>query len=88
VSVMVIAVMVTITIVIMMVMPPIPVAFLVFSRQVAILAMRLDAALDHPLIVIGPFIAVPAMVIVVIGIVVNGERNRRSPWPAKSRRMK
>jgi hypothetical protein len=68
---MVIAVLVTIVIMIMMVMPPLPVAFLVFSRQFLILAMRLDAALDHPLVVIDSFIAVPAMVIVVIGIVVT-----------------
>jgi hypothetical protein len=60
-----------VTIVIMMVVPPLPVAFLVFSRQVAILAMRLNAAFDHPLVVIDSFIPVPAMVIVVIVVVIT-----------------
>jgi hypothetical protein len=70
-SLFVMVIAVVVTIVIMMVMPPLPVVFLVFSRQVAISAMRLDTAFDHPLVVIDSFIPVPAMVIIVIVIVVT-----------------
>lgn len=68
---MTIAIVVTIVIVIViMVMPPVPVALLIFLRQMVVIAMRITMNFDNPLVVIDPFIRVPAMIVAMIGIVI------------------
>ena len=64
----VIMIMIMISVVIVMV-PPIPVTSLVFSREMAVVAMGIAVDFDHPLVVITSFIVIPTVTVVIIRIV-------------------
>jgi hypothetical protein len=53
---------------IVMAVAPVPVLFLVVPAQSAIVAV-VTTIFDHPLMVVDSFVVVPAMIVVVIGIV-------------------
>jgi len=65
--------------VVVVAVPPLPVALLVFSRKMAIVTMRLNAGLNHPLVVVTPLMFIPTMAVVIIriGVVVSGATGGR-----------
>jgi hypothetical protein len=65
----VVAIMITIVVVVAVVVPPVPVLPLFVMMQLAKLAMWIAMGFNGPLVVVDDLTVIPAMIVVVVGIV-------------------
>lgn len=63
------SIVVVVTIMVAVMMPPLPVLFLLFFAEMAVIAVWIAVGFDCPLVVIHDLVVVPSMIVVVVRIV-------------------